>query len=210
LGANAVGDMFLGDQQGHWVPATPIFHLRKGKFFGNAETLKTLDAPGSPVHLTSPVTKDIPYPEAVKLNPELTPPAVWLPYAEICQSATDHRVRHDGNRFGPFGGQLFVADFTTASLSRVFLEKVNGEYQGACFPFRQGFACGIVRMVFGRDGSLFCGNDQSRLELARLRFVRPAAACLDGQNSVRNQPDQGEAGRVSARVHETAGPGHCK
>jgi len=42
---------------------------------------------------------------------------------------------------------------------RVFLEKTkDGRYQGACFPFRQGFASGIVPVRWGQDGSLFVGG----------------------------------------------------
>jgi hypothetical protein len=42
-------------------------------------------------------------------------------------------------------------------IMRVYLEKINGRYQGACFPFRSGFECGINRLVFGPDGSLYAG-----------------------------------------------------
>jgi hypothetical protein len=41
---------------------------------------------------------------------------------------------------------------------RVALERVNGKYQGACFPFLSGFQCGINRLVFGPDGSLYAGQ----------------------------------------------------
>ena len=41
---------------------------------------------------------------------------------------------------------------------RVYLEKINGRYQGACFPFRSGFQCGINRIVFAPDGSLYAGQ----------------------------------------------------
>jgi hypothetical protein len=40
---------------------------------------------------------------------------------------------------------------------RVSLEKVNGRYQGACYPFRSGFECGVNRLAFGPDGSLYVG-----------------------------------------------------
>ena len=33
-------------------------------------------------------------------------------------------------------------------IMRVDLEKINGRYQGACFPFRSGFECGIVLANF--------------------------------------------------------------
>jgi hypothetical protein len=41
---------------------------------------------------------------------------------------------------------------------RVFLEKVRGRYQGACFPFKQGLGSGNVPVRFGPDGSLFVGG----------------------------------------------------
>jgi hypothetical protein len=62
-----------------------------------------------------------------------------------------------GGKFGPFSGQLFVGEFTQASMHRVFLEKVDGEYQGACFPFRSHFASAVLRLAQGTDGSVFAG-----------------------------------------------------
>jgi hypothetical protein len=41
---------------------------------------------------------------------------------------------------------------------RVFLEKVQGRYQGACFPFRKGFGSGNVPVRFAPDGSLIVGG----------------------------------------------------
>ena len=157
LGANADGDMFMADQQGNWVPANALHHLRPGVFLGNADALKTLDAPGSPVKLSAPLPKDVPYPQALAALPELKPPAVWLPYLKMGQSSTDIAADDTGGKFGPFGRQLFVGDFTMALVSRVYLEKVDGEYQGACFPFRQGFASAVARLRFGEDGSLLAG-----------------------------------------------------
>lgn len=37
------------------------------------------------------------------------------------------------------------------------LEKVGGRWQGACYPFRRGLKSGITRVLWGRDGSLWCG-----------------------------------------------------
>jgi hypothetical protein len=73
------------------------------------------------------------------------------------QSASDVLLIDADGRFGPFDGQLLVGDQTNASLMRVFLEQVDGVHQGACFPFRSGFDCGVNRMCFGRDGSVFVG-----------------------------------------------------
>ncbi|MCA9069385.1 MAG: hypothetical protein KDA84_10700, partial [Planctomycetaceae bacterium] len=73
------------------------------------------------------------------------------------QSATDILLDESQGKFGPFAGQLFVGEFTQAGINRVFLEKVDGEYQGACFPFRSRFASAVLRMAQGKDGSVFVG-----------------------------------------------------
>ncbi len=43
-------------------------------------------------------------------------------------------------------------------VSRVFLEKVGGEYQGACFRFRDGLDCAALRLQWGDDGSMYIGQ----------------------------------------------------
>jgi hypothetical protein len=63
-----------------------------------------------------------------------------------------------GGKFGPFAGQCFVGDQTKSMVMRVALEKVNGVFQGACFPFRGGLQCGVNRLCFAPDGSLMVGQ----------------------------------------------------
>ena len=157
LGANLAGDMFCVDQQGTWIPTTPIYHLRKGAFFLNPEGIASEKLPESPLRLSAKIPEKRPYPEALKALPEMRPPAVWMPYNKMGRSGTDLATCDAGGKFGPFDGQMFVAEFTDAKVSRVFMEKVGGEYQGACFPFVGGFASGIVRLRFAADGSLMVG-----------------------------------------------------
>ena len=85
-------------------------------------------------------------------------PAVWFPYKKVGMSTTDILAVQSDGQIGPFKGQLLVGDFTTAAISRVFLEKVNGEYQGACFNFLNGFQSAVLRMTWGKDGSLIVGE----------------------------------------------------
>ncbi len=73
------------------------------------------------------------------------------------QSASEPIWDTTGGKFGPFAGQCFVGDQTQSTIMRVYLEKINGRYQGACFPFRSGFECGINRLAFGPDASLYAG-----------------------------------------------------
>ncbi|MGI9470057.1 MAG: DUF7133 domain-containing protein, partial [Rubripirellula sp.] len=157
IGANAVGDMFYTDQQGNWVATNSLHQMREGAFFHHAEALASMNQPGSPFAEIREVPGGLPVPQAVRRFKQLKPPAVWFPYKKVGQSATDIMLDASGGKFGPFAGQLFVGEFTQAGVNRVFLEKVNGEYQGACFPFRLGFASAVLRMVQGDDGSMFVG-----------------------------------------------------
>ena len=157
LGANRAGDMFYTDQQGNWVGTNSLHHMRSGAFFHHPEALASMELDGSPIRGITTIPNGVPFPEATKRLKHLKPPAVWFPYKKVGQSATDIMLDDSHGRFGPFDGQLFVGEFTLASISRVFLEKVNGQYQGACFPFREGLASAVIRLSQGRDGSLFAG-----------------------------------------------------
>jgi hypothetical protein len=95
--------------------------------------------------------------EARKI-PELVPTAIYFPYGKMGQSASGIACDLTGGKFGPFGKQLFVNDQTHSTVMRVFLEKVNGRYQGALFPFREGFGSGNLSIEFAPDGSLFVGG----------------------------------------------------
>ena len=157
LGANLAGDVFFSDQQGTWIPATPIYHLRKGVFYGNQQGLGSQTLPESPLNMPNPPQPNQPYPDALKTVAEFVPPAVWLPYNKMGRSATDVQVIDAKGQFGPFDGQLLVGEFTNAAINRVFLEKIDGEYQGACFPFLERFPAAVLRLTFAQDGSLFAG-----------------------------------------------------
>jgi hypothetical protein len=157
LGMNREGDVFFTDQQGNWVPAGTLHHLRPGVFYGHPDSLDSLELPGAPDLHVGPILANQPFPQAVRQMPSLVPPAVWFPYKKAGQSATDVICDETDGAFGPFAGQLFVGEFTLSSIHRVFLEKVNGVYQGACFPFREGLASAVIRLEFGEDGSLFAG-----------------------------------------------------
>ena len=74
------------------------------------------------------------------------------------QSASGVECDLSGGKFGPFAKQLFVCDQTKSTVMRVFLEKVNGRYQGVCFPFKAGFGSGNVPLRQASDGSLIVGG----------------------------------------------------
>lgn len=158
IGSNASGDVFYTDQQGHWNSACGIHHIRQGAFHGHTASFASAKLPGAPFQEPKELIENVPIHQAAQRMPIYKPAAVWLPYRKMGMSTTDLVLDDTGGKFGPFSGQFFVGELTQAAVNRVFLEKVGGEYQGACFPFLEGFQSGVLRLEFGEDGSLFVGE----------------------------------------------------
>jgi glucose/arabinose dehydrogenase len=154
LGLNLEGDVFVTDQQGNWWGTCPLIHLQPGKFYGHAESIPDTHRPESPVRDPGEITQDITVVEAAKRLTGFALPAVWFPYVKMGQSTTGIRCDVTKGAFGPFAGQMFVGEFTLAQVNRVFLEKVNGEYQGACFPFLDHLQTAVLQLEFLPDGSM--------------------------------------------------------
>ena len=156
---NSSGDIFYTENQGDWVGSGRITHLEKGDFAGHASSLIWSNEPGSP--MTTQIS-DIPdngepmYKAAEKVK-NLKLPAVWYPHTLMGISTAD--MIEDKNGFmGPFfKGQYFVSDQGHSKVMRMMLEKINGQYQGICFPFREGWQSGLLRLSWGNDGSMFGG-----------------------------------------------------
>lgn len=160
LGANAAGDMFYTDNQGDHVAVGKMSHMKAGTFQGNPIGLQSCDHPLANFKKPS---KDYPklgmkWGDAVKANPHLQAPCIWFPYPRMGRSQTDIQCDLSEGKFGPFSGQLFVGDLSNAILMRVDLEMVDGEYQGAVFPFREGFEPPVLRMAWGQPGTMFVGG----------------------------------------------------
>lgn len=159
IGMNAAGDMFYTDNQGPWNGACSLKHLKPGKFVGHPggngwykETAGELgERPEDPKSGSRMMVE-------AKRIPQLEPPAVYFPYNKMGQSAAGIAADVSGGKFGPFKEQLFVGDQTHSTVMRVYLEKVQDHYQGACFPFRAGIGSGSLSLLFNKDGSLFVGG----------------------------------------------------
>jgi len=159
FGFNAQGDVFYGENQGDWVGSGRITHVEVGDFVGNPEGLVWSHLDGSPVKLKPEDIPDtgLPMSKVAADIPGFKTPAVWLPHGLLGISTSDILLDNSGGEFGPFSDQLFIGDQGLSKIARVYLEKVNGVYQGVAFPFREGFSSGILRMVWGNDGSMFVG-----------------------------------------------------
>ncbi len=168
IGFNAEGDVFCTDNQGPWNGSCKLQWLKPGAFVGHPGGNKWFDAPETKDAIAAagltkpkePKSKSRLYREAEEI-PELLPPAVYFPYPKMGQSAAGLACDQTAGKFGPFAGQLFVGDQTHSTVMRVALEKVDGKYQGACFPFRKGFDSGSLALDYATDGSLYVyGTDR--------------------------------------------------
>lgn len=158
IGTNYLGDMFYTDNQGPWNGSCGLKHLKPGSFMGHPGGNKWYPlAPNLGARPVDPVSNSRWHIEAKRI-PEYMPAAVIFPYNKMGQSASGIANDGSGGKFGPFANQLFVGDQTHSTIMRVALEKVNGRYQGACFPFREGFASGCLSVEMMPDGSLFVGG----------------------------------------------------
>jgi glucose/arabinose dehydrogenase len=160
VGFNAEGDVFYTDNQGPWNGTCGLKHLTVGGFVGHPDSFKWYKEPEAQYLGAAPLvpkSKSRMMTEARKI-PQLVPTTILFPYQKMGQSAAGLDCDLSGGKFGPFEKQLFVGDQTHSKIMRVSLEKVNGRYQGACYPFRDGFSCGIVPVCFAPDGSLIAGG----------------------------------------------------
>ncbi len=163
FGQTPDGDVFYAENQGDWIGSGYIAHVEPGDFLGNPRGLKWTGQPGVPLELRNLAYDDVPDTgeplfEAVEAVPALKPPAVWFPHTLMGISTSDILADTTRGAFGPYEGQLLVGDQGHSKINRVALEKVNGVYQGAVFPFREGFQSGVLRLAWGLDGSLFVGQ----------------------------------------------------
>lgn len=158
FGFNDAGDVFFAENQGDWISSGKITHIEAGDFATHPASLRWADEEGSPL---KGLRRDQ-FADSIgllhefgKTIPHFKEPSVIFPHTLMGISTADITSVPDG--FGPFKGQLLVGDQGHSKVMRAYLEKVNGKYQGACFPFLEGFSSGILRLVWGTDHSLFVG-----------------------------------------------------
>jgi cytochrome c551/c552 len=133
--AGPEGEIFFTDNQGDWVATNKLCHLEPGKFYGWPN-------PGQKKHHTDPPGRA----------------AVWVPYG-WARSINGVAYDDTGGKFGPFAGQFFLAELMFGgAIIRADVEKVNGVYQGACFPFWGKGLLGPLCLAFDPRGALYVGG----------------------------------------------------
>lgn len=138
MGIGLDGELFGGDNQGDWLSACPVNHLRPGQYYG------------VPQNATQPVTPTLPNGTPLQRNP----PALWLPYNRLSNSNTQLLTIPTGT----YAGQMLMGELTDGGYNRIFMENIAGQYQGCAFAFTQGLEVGQNRQAWGPDGSLYVGG----------------------------------------------------
>lgn len=129
------GEIFFTDNQGEWVAASRFSHLVPGRYYG-------FPNPQQPQHVKKP----------------MGPATVWVPngWAKSINGVTYDSTE---GKFGPFAGQFFLAELMQGgALIRAQIEEVNGQYQGACFPFWHRGLLGPLVLSFDPQGHLWVGS----------------------------------------------------
>ena len=158
VGANAEGAMFAIESQGPWNGCCSLKHLKEGAFLGHPASYNWYPfVPGMKAPALEP-NNDSRMGVEKKRVKELVPPAVKFPYIKMGRSISGFRLNNTGGKFGPFDGQLFLGDYTQSIIMRATTELVNGVWQGACYPFREGLATGIMNVEFSPKGQLIAGG----------------------------------------------------
>lgn len=158
LGPNETGDLFYIESQGPWNSACSLKAVSEGSFHGHPVSFNWY--PFAPNLSGAPNT-----PESggrvideIKRVPELTPYAVVFPYIRMGRSIMGFTVDQTGGKFGPFEDQMFLGDFSLSLIMRATTEQVNGVWQGACYPFREGLSTGLLDVNFTPAGNLLAGG----------------------------------------------------
>jgi hypothetical protein len=158
IGPNEHGALFYIESQGPWNSSCSLKFVKEGGFMGHPISYnwyKYAKGMGTPPTQPESGGRIATEKERVK---ELVPYAVVFPYIRMGRSITGYVVNKTNGKFGPFENQIFLGDYTQSIVMRATTEKVNGVWQGACYPFREGLSTGILNVEFTPAGNLLCGG----------------------------------------------------
>lgn len=158
VGPNAEGAMFVVESQGPWNGCCSLKPLEEGAFLGHPASYNWYPyAPGLKAPELAPASGSRMGVEKKRIK-ELVPPAVKFPYIKMGRSISGFRVNKTGGKFGPFDNQIFLGDYTLSIVLRATTERINGVWQGACYPFREGLDSGIMNVEFTPKGQLIAAG----------------------------------------------------
>ncbi|MDB6034059.1 MAG: Large, multifunctional secreted protein [Verrucomicrobiales bacterium] len=133
IGVSPEGQVTTSDNEGTWVPSTPINWITKnGQFLGVLNKLT---------------------PKA--LAETWTPPICWLSHSDYDNSGGG-QVWVTSDKWGPFKGELLHESYGKSSLFLVMRDQVGDKLQGGVVKFPLKFTSSVMRAKFNKkDGQLY-------------------------------------------------------
>jgi len=158
IGFNKAGDVFYTDNQGRWNGTSCLKHAKPLTFTGCPMGNKFYkDAPHMGPQPADPKNGSRIAAEAKRI-PEFTPPAVQLPHGKVGQSPSAILTPEAYEQLGLPEDQLLIGEHTHSGVQRVFLEQVNGVYQGVVWKFLENMRTGILALDVDANGTMFAGG----------------------------------------------------
>jgi len=129
------GRITASDQQGNWVPATPVRLIEPGSYHGFIPTI-----------IKNPVQSE-----------EITEPPIWIPH--IINQSGASQVTLRGAKMGPLNDSLLHIGYNRPELFKVYLDDSGSVPQGAVASAVTGYPCALLKgAVNPIDGQLYnCG-----------------------------------------------------
>jgi len=124
------GTLTASDQQGNFVPSTPIYLISKGDYYGVPATAHRSD------------------------NPSIAPPLTWIPHSADRSSISQTWVTSD--KMGPLNGSLIHFSFAHPGLFRVLIDSSAKTVQGGVSFIKADYPAptskGVINPI---DGQLY-------------------------------------------------------
>lgn len=147
------GILTASDQQGNYVPSTPIFVIHPGDYFGVEPTLHRKD------------------------NPVVTPPLTWIPHSVDRSAISQAWVT--GSKMGPLNGNLVHFSFGRPGLFRVLIDSTTSVVQGGVSvinahypaPTSKGAMNPVDEQLYVAGFNLWGSSSNGISALLRLRYT---------------------------------------
>lgn len=133
LGVRADGQLTTGDNEGTWVPTSPINWVDGKTFHGVVNNLTPKEVAEA-----------------------YAPPIMWLSHSDFCNS-NGGQVWVTSDKWGPFQGEMLYESYGKSSLYLVMRQEIsNGRQQAAAVKFPLKFTSSVMRARFHpHDGQLY-------------------------------------------------------
>lgn len=161
------GFITASDQQGNYVPATPIYHVSRGDYFG------------------------VPITAHEENEPEISDPITWIPH-RVDRSAIS-QTWIDSKTMGPLNGQMVHFSFGRPGIFRVLIDSLNGAVQGGVTPIETYYPAPVMKgEIHPKDGFLYIAgfnnyatNSLGISALTRLRYTGKPSYMLSAFQAVK-------------------------